>query len=92
MNKIELHKNFIKSFEKLTLIEKQKIFDFLYILKNVKKINDLSNVKKLTWYKNFYRYRLWDYRIWFYFEEGNIKILLLRSRWDFYKLFPKNYI
>jgi hypothetical protein len=46
----------------------------------------------LSWSKSFYRFRLWNYRIWFVMEEWLIKILILKSRWDFYKIFPKNYL
>ena len=92
MFEIDLHKSFIKSFEKLDFDLKTKIFEFLELLKKSQNVNNLTNIKKLTWYKWFYRYRLWDYRIWFYLEDNNIKILVIKSRWDFYKIFPKNYL
>ncbi len=89
---IKLHKNFIKSFEKFDNDYKNKIFDFLEDLKNTNNILKINWIKKLSWTKSFYRFRIWDYRIWFFVDGDNIDILLLKSRWDFYKIFPKNYL
>lgn len=92
MFNIKIHKNFIKSFEKIDDDYKNNIFDFLEKLKNTNDLLKINWVKKLSWSKGFYRFRIWDYRIWFFVNKDNIDILVLKSRWDFYKTFPKNYL
>ena len=53
-----------------------------------KNINDISNVKIMNWFNNFYRIRIWDYRIWFKLEWNKIILLRVRSRKDIYNIFP----
>lgn len=91
MYKIRLHKNFLKTFEKIDNNYKDKI---LFIIIKLKKewIYFDSSIKKLSGYDWFYRFRVWDYRLGIYLNWNCIDILLIKSRWDFYKIFPKNYI
>ncbi len=52
------------------------------------KLTDISNLKKLSGYKNDFRIRVYDYRIEFLFEEKIIILVRLFSRKDIYKHFP----
>jgi len=63
----------------------------LELLKNAEKVWDVEWIKKLSWYSGFYRMRLGGYRIWFRLQWESIEILILKSRGDFYKIFPKNF-
>ncbi|MBW7954316.1 type II toxin-antitoxin system RelE/ParE family toxin [Candidatus Gracilibacteria bacterium] len=92
MFNIKIHKNFIKSFEKIDDDYKNNIFDFLEKLKNTNDLLKINGVKKLSGSKGFYRFRIGDYRIGFFVNKDNIDILVLKSRGDFYKTFPKNYL
>jgi len=56
------------------------IYDFLKLGKN-------NNVKRLRWYENRYRLRIWKYRVLFEKYEDKLIILVIDiwSRWDIYK-------
>ncbi len=65
-------------------------------LKNIdfeKVIEDISqrsyskyDIKTISWYKNLFRIRIWDYRLIFLDkqEDSEPKILLFWKRWDVY--------
>jgi len=61
-------------------IDKLESFDDL-----IKKLD----IKKLKWYENKYRLRVWKYRILFEKYEDKLIILVIDiwSRWDIYKSF-----
>ena len=69
---------FIKS--KVLLVLKTKLKEFDIALK-------MLDIKKLKWYENRYRLRVWKYRILFEKYEDKLIILVIDiwSRWDVYK-------
>lgn len=68
-------------------IEK-RIIEKLNQLEKASNLNELSNLKKMKWFDNFFRLRVWDYRIWFEFDWKKIILLRLRNRKDIYNIFP----
>ncbi len=54
---------------------KDKIFNFV------------ENVK-LKWFENYYRVRLWDYRVWIKKEKQLIIFERVLNRKDIYKVYP----
>ena len=69
---------FIKT--KVLLVLKTKLKDFDIALKTL-------DIKKLKWFENRYRLRIWKYRVLFEKYEDKLIILVIDigSRWDVYK-------
>ncbi len=87
---IEFDKSFERSLEKLknkSLFRKieQTIIEF----ENAKSLTELSNIKKLTGYKFYYRVRIGEYRLGFEkITENTLRLIIIAHRKDIYKLFP----
>ena len=81
---------FSKSLRKLKIKWlNKKIEDIIIEAENADTIHDLSNVKKLHGFKNFYRIRIGDYRIGVELENDNtLRFILIMHRKDIYKEFP----
>lgn len=77
----------IKSFD-------QNIFDKVFSIIEVCEKNtflELKNfldIKKLKWYSNFFRIRIWDFRIWVKLDWEDLFFLRIKRRKDIYKIFP----
>ena len=87
---IEFDKSFEKSIDRLrdnSLAPKiQKTID---LLESAKSLNELANIKKLSGYKAYYRFRLGDYRLGFEkINETTIRLIIVAHRKDIYNLFP----
>ncbi len=67
----------------------KRVFEKINLMKVSENINNLSNLKKLKWYKNFYRLRVGEYRLWFSLEKDKIILERFLHRKDIYKYFPK---
>ena len=87
---IEFDKSFEKSLDKI----KNKSL-FIRIEKTIlefeksKSLTDLTNIKKLTGFKNYYRLRIGEYRLGFEkIDENTLRFILIAHRKDIYKLFP----
>jgi len=86
---IKVDKSFKKDFLKLKNKEiEYRILKKLNEIEKVKTINNISNIKLMKWFNNFYRIRIWNFRIWFKFENNEIILLRVRSRKDIYNIFP----
>lgn len=86
---IEVDNSFKKDFKKIKNLEIEKrIINKLDLLENVEHINEISNLKLMKWFNNFYRIRIWDYRIWLKIEWDIITLIRVRSRKDIYNIFP----
>jgi mRNA interferase RelE/StbE len=87
---IEFDKSFEKSLEKLknkSLF--QKIEKTIIEFENARSLSELSNIKKLTGYKFYYRVRLGEYRLGFEKNaENTLRFIIVAHRKDIYKLFP----
>ncbi|MBK9477475.1 MAG: type II toxin-antitoxin system RelE/ParE family toxin [Bacteroidetes bacterium] len=87
---VEFDKSFEKSIDRLkdkTLFP--KIEKFIASLESVKALSELSNVKKLSGFKTYYRFRLGDYRIGFEkLNENTVRLIIICRRKDIYKVFP----
>ena len=86
---IEVDNSFKKDFKKIKNIELEKrIVNKLNTIESIKNIYDISNIKLMKWFSNFYRIRIWDYRIGLKLEWNKIILLRIRSRKDIYNIFP----
>ena len=70
--------------------ESLKLKKLLIFLEEWKKddIFDLLKVKKLKWFSDYYRIRLWDYRLWVKIHLNDMEIHRFKHRKDIYKIFP----
>ncbi len=87
--KVEYRELFDYDLSNLDSNNLRRVFEKINLIKNSESINDLSNLKKLKWYKSFYRLRIWDYRLWFSVEKDKIILERFLHRKDIYKYFPK---
>jgi len=86
---IEVNESFEKDFKKLKNKELEKrIINKLNIIEKEISLENISNIKKLYWFNDLYRLRIWDYRIWFRLKSNKIILLRVRSRKDIYNIFP----
>lgn len=87
---VEFDKSFEKSIDRLK--DKSlfpKIEKFIDSLENINALSELSNVKKLSGYKTYYRYRIGEYRLGFEkINENTVRLIIICRRKDIYKVFP----
>ena len=86
---IEVDNSFKKDFKSLKNKELEKrIIDKLSEIELYESIWDFVGLKKMIWFKDFYRIRVWDYRIWFKLIWNKVILLRVRNRKDIYNVFP----
>lgn len=60
------HKSFLKDIKKLSWNDILKNLTIHIVnFKNAENISSIKKCKKLKWFLNNYRIRIWDYRLWF---------------------------
>ncbi|MFB5946608.1 type II toxin-antitoxin system RelE family toxin [Albibacterium profundi] len=69
---------------------KTKIKEFIVELEDSESLEELSNVKKLKGFSSAYQWRVADYRLGFYKDDGVIELARFVKRNDIYKVFPKD--
>jgi len=79
---VEIRKNAIKDFKKISEPHKTKI---KLAIKNLENFPNLSNIKKLTNYTPAYRLRVGDYRVLFDVYEDKIEVGVIKHRRDVYE-------
>jgi mRNA interferase RelE/StbE len=86
---VNYHRQFEKDLEKYASPEQiQEIFDFVDALEKSTNIRDIQNIKKLSGFREFYRYRLGEYRIGFSLESNTVRLERFLHRKDIYKKYP----
>lgn len=87
---VEFDKSFDKSLDKLK--DKSlypKIEKVISILEKTNSLIELANIKKLSGYKVYYRYRFGDYRIGIeQISKNTIRLIVIAHRKDVYDVFP----
>jgi len=86
---VEFREEFDKDLSKLDKVLIKRIFSKILILKEKNNLLEISGIKKLSWFENFYRIRIWDYRLGFSYEYPKIILERVLHRKDIYKYFPK---
>ena len=81
-------RKFIKDLEKLNPEISKKLQIIILKIKWYENFSEIKNLKKITWFKNYYRLRIWEYRLWIKFENWNCIFQRLKHRKDIYKIFP----
>jgi mRNA interferase RelE/StbE len=87
---IEFDKSFAKSLDQLNNNSLYpKIEKIIETAEAVSSIAELPNVKKLTGFKTYYRFRIGDYRLGFEkINEETLRFIIISHRKDIYKKFP----
>lgn len=62
--------------------------DVINSIKNCTSLSDLSGIRKMTGYENYYRLRIGDYRLGFKLENNTVTLLRFKHRKDIYTVFP----
>ncbi len=87
---VEFDSSFKKQLSKLTDASlKKKIAEIIYQVEDAKKLAEISNLKKMKGFKNFYRIKLGNYRLGFELNNNNtIYFVAFAHRKDIYNIFP----
>jgi len=87
---IEFDRSFEKSLDKIkNKALFQKIEKIITEFERARTLNDLSNVKKLTGFRSYYRIRIGEYRLGFEMRsENTLRFIIIAHRKDIYKSFP----
>jgi mRNA interferase RelE/StbE len=87
---VEFDKSFEKSLDKIkNKVVFRRIEKIIIEFEKSNSLTDISNVKKLLGFRNYYRVRIGEYRLGF--EKVNnslIRFIIVAHRKDIYKLFP----
>ncbi len=82
-------KTFLKDVEKIrvksVLLKLQEIIESI---RRAETLDEISDVKKLTGSKNYFRLRFGNYRIGFKFQNKEIKLIRILHRKEIYSYFP----
>lgn len=83
------HAKFLKDLEQINdskILE--EIESLINLLKSSRNLHCIPNIKRLAVNRNYFRYRIGDYRVGFVLYENNITLKRVALRKDFYRLFP----
>jgi mRNA interferase RelE/StbE len=87
--KVTFERSFSKGIDKLKNQQvKNRIIKLIEKCEEAKVITDIPNVKKMTSFSSFYRFKIGDYRIGVELENDTINFVIVSHRKDIYKVFP----
>ena len=88
--KVVFDTSFSKSLKKLKIKWlKKRIEEVIIEAEKADSIRDISSVKKMEGFKNFYRIRVGDYRVGVELEDDStLRFIIVADRKDIYKKFP----
>lgn len=81
-------KTFTKHYIKCPEHVKEAARNFIDSLEKAVAIRDINDIKKLSGFKNYYRYRIGQYRIGFKEEKPKVILMCILERSQIYKVFP----
>jgi mRNA interferase RelE/StbE len=67
---------------------KTGVLDIILKIEKCNSISEISNLKKLKGFKDFYRIRIGDYRVGIKVEKDTVTFAAFHHRKDIYKYFP----
>jgi len=89
--KVEFDKSFEKWLSKITnKVLLGKIEKVIIQLESAQSLEQVSNVKKLIGFKNYFRVQIGNYRLGFELvQKSTVRLIIIADRKDIYKRFPK---
>ena len=88
---VKINKHFVKDCKRIDKYISniiKHILDDINSAQNFEEISQKYDLKKMIWFDNFYRIRMWNYRLWFYYSGEYIEFVRILPRWEIYKYFP----
>ena len=67
---------------------KDGVRDAIEFLERASTLKEIPNVKKMTGFKDAFRIRIGDYRLGFYYRDGELHIARFLHRSKIYRVFP----
>ncbi len=87
--KIVFSKKIYKDFDNIDDKILLKVNEIISILSSIKNLSDIYlSIKKIKWFNNYYRIRIWDFRLWIKIVWDEITLIAIKHRKDIYKFFP----
>ena len=86
--KVIYENSFLKDIKKLDSKVSLKLKNIILKIEVTKNLSDLDNIKKMIWFKFYYRIRIWDYRLGIKIQNSVCTFIRLKHRKDIYKIFP----
>lgn len=86
--RIEIKTSFVKDLKTTPKDVRKKIAALIYTMEQSSNLSNLSGIKKLKGYQNFYRIQVGTYRLGFALEENTIVLVRFLHRKEIYRLFP----
>lgn len=87
--KVNYERSLLKDLKKLHDIKiKNKLKTLFELFESSENINSIPNIKKLQGFSYYYRLRVSNYRLGFYYKNNTIDIICFIHRKDIYKQFP----
>jgi mRNA interferase RelE/StbE len=85
---VTITKTFAKNYKKTPLYIQQDIDIFYHKVVEANDIRSLTHIKKLVGFKDYYRFKIGDYRLGFQLVDNTILFVTILHRKDIYKFFP----
>ena len=86
--KIVYEKQFLKDLKGLDSKISERLKKIIIELQGLIAFSEIRNNRKMVGYKNYYRIRIWEYRLWFKLEKDALIFQRFASRGTIYKVFP----
>ncbi len=81
-------KIFLKDLENLDENISKKLKSILLELEEEKSISNVKNVRKMSGFNDYYRIRIWEFRLGLKISNNNCIVKRIKHRKDIYKIFP----
>ena len=87
--KVIVLRQFQKDLQKLGSTQlNNEVLNLIEQMEGARSIRELSNVKKMKGFSNYYRVRIGDYRVGCLVEKNTIELMRLAHRKEIYAIFP----
>jgi mRNA interferase RelE/StbE len=86
--RIETKASFVKDLKAVPKDFKEKIAILISTMEQASELSNLTGIKKLKGYQNFYRIQVGAYRLGFALEENTIVLVRFLHRKEIYRFFP----
>lgn len=86
--RIEIKASFVKDLKTVPKDVREKIATIIGTMEQISSLSNLTGIKKLKGYQNFYRIQVGAYRLGFVLEGNTIVLVRFLHRKEIYRFFP----